>query len=79
MREDEYLASNGLVDYQGKIMTPAEADKAKAIFLANQEHDDATQAIKDDEFYIAHGEEKVKELTDKLDKEKADRPRPRTM
>jgi len=72
VREDEYLAKNGLVDYQGKIMTPAEADKAKAIFLANQEHDDATQAIKDDQFYMAHGDEKVKELTDKLEKEKAD-------
>jgi hypothetical protein len=72
VREDEYLAKNGLVDYQGKIMTPAEADKAKAIYLANQEHDDATQAIKDDQFYMAHGDEKVKELTDKLEKEKGD-------
>jgi hypothetical protein len=72
VREDEYLAKNGLVDYQGKIMTPAEAEKAKAIYLANQEHDDATQAIKDDQFYLAHGDEKVKELTDKLEKEKGD-------
>ncbi len=72
VREDEYLAKNGLVDYQGKIMTPAEAEKAKAIYLANQEHDDATQAIKDDQFYMAHGDEKVKELSDKLEKEKAD-------
>jgi hypothetical protein len=72
VREDEYLARTGLVDYQGKIMTPAEAEKAKAIFAANQEHDDATQAIKDDQFYLAHGDEKVKELSDKLDKDKAD-------
>jgi hypothetical protein len=72
VREDEYLAKNGLVDYQGKIMTPAEADKAKAIYLANQEHDDATQAIKDDQFYLAHGDEKVKELSDKLEKEKGE-------
>ena len=72
MREDEYLAANGLVDYMGKIMTPAEAEKAKAIYADTQEHDAATQAVKDDEFYLAHGEDKVKELSDKLDKEKAD-------
>jgi hypothetical protein len=72
VREDEYLAANGLVDYQGRIMTPAEAEKAKAIYAATQEHDAAAQAVKDDEFYLAHGEDKVKELTDKLDKEKAD-------
>ena len=72
VREDEYLARTGLVDYQGKIMTPAEAEKAKAIYAATQEHDEATQAIKDDQFYLAHGDEKVKELSDKLDKDKAD-------
>lgn len=72
VREDEYLAANGLVDYMGKIMTPAEAEKAKAIYADTQEHDAAVQAVKDDEFYLAHGEEKVKELSDKLDKEKAD-------
>ncbi len=72
VREDEYLAANGLVDYMGKIMTPAEAEKAKATYAATQEHDAATQAVKDDEFYLAHGEDKVKELSDKLDKEKAD-------
>jgi hypothetical protein len=72
VREDEYLAANGLVDYMGRIMTPAEAEKAKAIYADTQEHDAATQAVKDDEFYLAHGEDKIKELTDKLDKEKAD-------
>ncbi len=72
VREDEYLAANGLVDYMGRIMTPAEAEKAKAIYAATQEHDAAAQAVKDDEFYLAHGEDKVKELSDKLDKEKAD-------
>lgn len=72
VREDEYLARTGMVDYMGKIMTPAQAEKAKAVFAATQEHDAATQAIKDDQFYLAHGDEKVKELTDKLDKDKAD-------
>jgi len=72
VREDEYLAKTGLVDYGGKIMTSAEAEKAKTIAADTLEHDAATQAIKDDQFYLAHGQEKIKELSDKLEKEKAD-------
>jgi hypothetical protein len=70
VKEDEYLAKTGKVNYAGKIMTPEQAEKAKAIAKLMAERDTLQQQIRDADWSSTNGEDKLKDLNEKLAKAK---------
>ncbi len=75
VKEDEYLAKTGKVNFAGKIMTPEQAEKAKAIAKLTAERDVLQQQIRDADWSTGSGEDKVKDLTEKLGKAKENQAR----
>ena len=59
VKESDFLSQTGQVDFNGKIMSPAEADQRKALILATSARDQLAQQIKDAEWVIANHGEKI--------------------
>lgn len=75
VKEDEYLAKTGKVSVNGKIMTPEQAEKAKAIAKLTAERDTLQQQIRDADWSTGSAEDKVKDLTEKLGKARENQAR----